>query len=152
MNKITIAIAVILVLVAGWYFLKPGENLGQDNQMDQDNQAEAPKTLVVQLEPQNDSGISGTATLTDAAEGSEVVISLAGSPLDILQPAHIHLNNCANIGGVEYPLNFPLNGRSETMLDVSVDEILVNLPLSINVHKSVAEASVYVACGDIVAP
>jgi hypothetical protein len=146
MNKLIIAIVVAIVLVAGWYFLKPAAD------MEQDNGAEAPKSLVVQLQTQNNSGVTGTATFTETAEGSKVVLNVTGSLLDVVQPAHVHLNNCANIGGVKYPLNFPINGYSETMLDASIEEILAGLPLSVNVHKSVAEASVYVACGDIVAP
>lgn len=146
MNKLYIAIAVIVVLAAGWYFLKPVENIQQDNE------AETPKEFVVQLQTQNNSGITGTATFTEMEEGSMVVLDVTGSLLDVVQPAHIHLNNCANIGGVKYPLSFPVNGHSETMLDVSIAEILAGLPLSVNVHKSAVEASVYVACGDIVDP
>ena len=138
MNKTLITVGVIILLVVGWYLFRSAEDM-------------ASRTLVVQLEPQNNSGISGTATFTDTAGGAEVVFNLTGTPSGIAQPAHIHLNNCANIGGVKYPLTSPMNGNSVTMLNVGIDQILAELPLSINVHKTSQEASVYVACGNIVA-
>lgn len=114
--------------------------------------ASSAKTIVVQLSSQNNSGESGTATLMDVGGKISVVLALSGAPSNIVQPAHIHTGPCATIGAVRYPLTFPVNGQSETMLDVALDDLLKQLPLAINVHKSAAESSVYVACGDIVNP
>ena len=104
---------------------------------------------VVAMSAQNDSGMSGTATLTDMDGSTLVKLELTGAPTGITQPAHIHTGSCAEIGGVVYPLTFPVNGVSETTLNVSLDAILAQLPLALNVHKSAAEANVYVACGDL---
>ena len=106
------------------------------------------KYLMIDLSSQNDSGESGTATITEEEGKAKVVLSLSGS-LAAPQPAHIHTGSCADLGGVKYPLTSPVSGVSETMLDVSANDILSQLPLAINVHKSVEEISTYVACGDI---
>lgn len=115
-------------------------------------QAQPAKTIVVPLATQNNSGQSGTATLMDVNGKTKVTINISGAPADIVQPAHIHTGSCATIGGVKYPLTFPVNGKSETTLDVSIDSLLSQLPLAINIHKSASEASIFVACGDIVNP
>lgn len=107
------------------------------------------RTITITLSSQNNSGESGTATLTDVNGKTGVVLALTGAPSGVTQPAHIHTGSCAAIGGVVYPLTFPVNGKSETTLNVTIDELLKKLPLALNVHKSAAEANVYVACGDI---
>jgi hypothetical protein len=109
----------------------------------------ATKTLVIPLSSQNNSGEAGTATLTDVDGKTNVSISLSGAPASTVQPAHIHTGTCAAIGGVSYTLTFPVNGKSETTLNVLLDDLLKKLPLAINVHKSASEANIYVACGDI---
>jgi len=106
-------------------------------------------TTVITLSEQNNSGMQGTATITEEDGGLTVVLSLTGAPEGIAQPAHIHHNACENIGGVLYPLEFPVNGFSETRLGITMDELLADMPLSLNVHKSPAEAQVYVACGNL---
>lgn len=39
--------------------------------------------------------------------------------------------------------------QSQTELEVSLLDLEEQMPLAINVHKSVEEASVYVSCGDL---
>jgi hypothetical protein len=108
-------------------------------------------TVTLNLMPQNNSGEKGTATLTELEGGkTKVVLNITGQPKDMAQPAHIHVGSCANLGNVVYPLTFPTNGTSETTLDVSLkDDILNKLPMAINVHKSAADISTYVSCADI---
>ena len=135
MNKTVIWIVVAVLVVGGIYWYA--------------NQQPASQSIVFALNAQNNSGMSGEATLT-AMDGSTLVeLELTGAPSGITQPAHIHTGSCANIGGVVYPLTFPVDGASETTLDVSLDALLTQLPLALNVHKSAEEASVYVACGDL---
>lgn len=132
-NKfIWIVVAVILLGGAYWFMTQSGS-----------------QSIVVALSAQNDSGMNGTATLTDMDGSTVVKLDLTGAPAGVEQPAHIHTGSCANIGGVVYPLTSPLNGVSETTLGVSLEEILAGLPLALNVHKSNAESGVYVACGDL---
>lgn len=108
-------------------------------------------SIIVSLTAQNNSGEEGSATLV-ALEGgkTKVTLNLAGAPADIAQPAHIHSGSCANLGEVLYPLTSPVNGQSETTLNVALAEGILNrLPLSVNVHKSSSEVNIYYACGDI---
>lgn len=107
------------------------------------------KTIALALNPQNNSGESGTAKIFDQDGKATVEITLTGQPQEVAQPAHIHVQSCANLGAVKYPLANVVNGKSETKLNITTDELLGQLPLAINVHKSAQEAGIYVACGDI---
>jgi len=140
-NKI-IWVVVAVIVLGGIYWFMNQEPASQPA-------PEASEPVIVTLSAQNDSGMSGTATLTDMDGSTLVVLVLAGAPAGIAQPAHIHTGSCAEIGGVVYPLTFPVNGVSETTLGVSLETILAQLPLALNVHKSAEEVSVYVACGDL---
>lgn len=113
------------------------------------SQNSTPRVLEIALGAQNNSGETGKAELSESNGKTKVELTLVGFPKDIPQPAHIHIGSCANLGAVKYPLSFPVNGKSETVLDVPLSQILNELPLAINVHKSATEASVYVSCGDI---
>lgn len=126
---------VVIVIVAFWVY---GSN-------------KAPKIedIVIQMSAQNDSGQNGTATISEADGKASVVLSMSSLVDSNDQPAHIHLGTCANIGGVKYPLTNIKDGSSETLLDVSIADLLSQGELAINAHKSVAEVSVYTSCGDI---
>lgn len=155
-NIIFAAAIGIFVLGVGAILLAQNRAADQTKQTTESPQIQqaAPLSITVDLAAQNNSGEQGTAILTALGQGkTKVVLNLTGAPQDIPQPAHIHNGSCANLGGVLYPLTFPANGVSETTLDVDLTEDILNrLPLSVNVHKSVAEANIYVSCGDIGAP
>ena len=105
---------------------------------------------VIQLAEQNGSGQTGTATLTETADGKLMVMVELSNGSGVAQPAHIHKGTCANLDPKPaYPLTSLSNGVSDTTVDVSMGTLLGG-QYAINVHKSAAEASVYVACGDIV--
>jgi hypothetical protein len=104
--------------------------------------------ITVPLQPQNDSDIRGTVTITEAAGKARLTIQYNNGLKDTPQPAHIHTGSCAQLGGVKYPLTSAVNGASVTTLNISVAQLLKEKPWAINVHKSVAEADTYVACGD----
>lgn len=108
-----------------------------------------PKSATVTLSAQNSSGESGTATLKEEDGKVKVTLDLMGAPAGVMQPAHVHMGSCANLGAVKYPLTFPTDGKSVTTLDVKWADLKAGLPLAINVHKSPAESTVYVACGDL---
>ena len=110
------------------------------------------KMATVALATQNASGEAGTATLKEVGGKVVVTLDVVGAPADVAQPAHIHMGACPEPGAVKYPLTSPVGGKSETTLDVSFDDLMAQLPLAVNVHKSVAQSKVYVACGDVTKP
>ncbi|MCP6719229.1 MAG: hypothetical protein KJI71_03295 [Patescibacteria group bacterium] len=144
-----ILVIIALVFIGAWTIYYGGS---QSPQVQEDSMMEKKDTKIISLTlaSRNDSGESGTATITEVDGKAKVTLTLSGAPAaDISQPAHIHLNSCTDIGGIKYPLT-DVTGSSETILDVSVEQILSELPLAINVHKSYPEIGVYVSCGNIV--
>jgi len=134
-----------------WAFLVTGEDSDQtqpgDDEEESDDEEET--QITVELEEQNDSGESGTAILKEENNQTTVTITMTGFQEDVSQPAHIHVGSCPDVGAVSYPLTNVLNGESETTLDVTLAQLESELPLGINVHKSVDNASVWTACGDL---
>ena len=112
------------------------------------------ESATIALMEQNNSGQSGTATLTvsDDLKSVTVEINISGGS-EVPQPAHIHAGTCANLDPKPaVPLNNVVNGKSVTVITeesgAGMGDMEAN-EFAINVHKSAAEASVYVACGDI---
>lgn len=104
--------------------------------------------LSVDLAEQNGSGESGTATLTADGEKTKVVIALENPPANP-QPAHIHKGSCTKLDPKPaYGLQNVVGGDSTTVVVVALDD-LRDGDFAVNVHKSGAEADIYVACGDI---
>lgn len=103
----------------------------------------------VALAEENDSGITGSATLTATDDGMTLVeVSLDGAGAGP-QPIHIHPGTCAELDPMpQYPLTSVESGTSTTTVDASLDSLQAGT-FAINVHKSVEEAQIYVACGDI---
>jgi hypothetical protein len=107
--------------------------------------------ITVQLAAQNDSGQTGTATLTPEGDKTKVVILLTHAPSGVAQPAHIHLGTCDKLDKApKWKLEAVKDGRSTTMVPVSLDAILKE-KTAINIHKSAEEIQVYVSCGNIIA-
>ena len=50
---------------------------------------------------------------------------------------------------MKYPLSNVVNGVSETVLNVTFDQLLSERPLGINVHKSATELNISVASGNL---
>ena len=110
------------------------------------------KESVFNFNAQNNSGVSGTATLSEGNGSVKVTLNIKDSILGLLtpaEPAHIHLGSCENIGSVKYPLTSVVNGKSETTLNISLAQLKAELPLAINIHKSAAESNIYIACTDL---
>lgn len=102
-----------------------------------------------QLETLNDSGVTGTAVLTDLGDGStRVVIDVepAGHPE---MPAHVHHGTCAEL--VPQPLHYldvVIDGASDTELPISLADLLAG-DLALNLHVSAQEMGTYTACVDL---
>lgn len=106
--------------------------------------------LTIDLEEIEDSGVSGTATLSSEDGSTTVTIDLSGTPEGGSHPAHIHSGTCDDLGDIVFPLDNVEEGTSETTVEASIDDILAEEHV-VNVHLSEDEISTYVACGEIVA-
>lgn len=153
-NQIFGVIGVLVVVVVGYMLLarqnKPAQQPAVTTTTQETASPATPSEVTVTLSEQSSSDESGVATLAQVDGKVKVTLSLTGAGEDVVQPAHIHVGTCPDVGAVKYPLTSPVNGKSEITLDVTLAQLRSELPLAINVHKSVAEASVYVSCGDLV--
>jgi hypothetical protein len=165
---LAIGIVAVLVIAAGvvYYFgfrqgeegaRIPGNEIqGKDEEVNntaEEGETKAPgKTFMVQLQAQNNSGMTGTAYFSEAENAqTKVVLLMAGVPSSVARPVHIHAGGCPTPGKVEFPLADIVEGKSETLIPVDFPRLADRLPLAVNVHKSFAELTQYVACGDIAA-
>jgi hypothetical protein len=107
--------------------------------------------LTLTLNPQNNSGITGTATFTDIGDGkTRVTIQVDGAGPGP-EPAHIHPGTCAQLDPTPaFTLTNVTNGSSTTDVTSTLDQ-LTGSPFAVHLHKSQDELTVYVACADIVA-
>ena len=103
----------------------------------------------VELATLNDSGVTGSAVLTDLDDGTtrvEVDVDPAGHP-DM--PAHIHPGTCANlVPQPRYPLQNIIGGQSETVIEATLDELFAG-ELALNLHFSTDDYATYTACADL---
>lgn len=107
------------------------------------------QSITVTLAAQSNSGVTGTATLTDLGGGRTRVVINVNPAGNTNMPAHIHEGTCANLNPApKWPLNNVQNGQSTTEVNASLADIRASAT-AINLHKSPQEASVYVACGNI---
>ena len=106
------------------------------------------KPVTVNLMAQNNSGETGTVTFTPQGEKTQVVIKINGAPASA-QPAHIHDGSCAALDPKpRVPLQDVVNGSSTTNVNMKLADIM-SKGGAINVHKSAAELTAYVACGEL---
>lgn len=111
--------------------------------------ARAVGPTTVQLTPQNNSGESGTATLTEQGTKTKVVVDVKGAPAGVAQPLHVHKGACAKLDPKPaYGLATLTNGKSETTIDVPLASLEAG-GFAINGHKSAQDVNTYVFCGDI---
>ncbi len=122
-------------------------------------------TQTLQLTPSRDSGVSGTATLTDTANGVQVQLDVQGIPTadGTEHLAHIHSGaTCADDrAGMGGPVEFPLNsvfaqggaGTSTTVTpNVTLATLFDGTPRYVNVHAEMTGSGVPpgVSCADLV--
>lgn len=102
-----------------------------------------------QLEPKNDSGVSGTVTLTSIGDDrTEVVIDVDPAAYPDM-PAHIHPGMCAEpVPQPKYPLENVRDGSSTTEVPASLADLLADT-VSLNVHRSNDRMDTLNACVDL---
>ena len=154
MNKsLLIVLGAVALLFVGYLVLSGKKQATptypQDSTTQVGEETSNGNQITISLSEQNESGETGEATLVEDNGQVRVTLSIEGFPENTPQPAHIHTGVCPDVGGVKYPLSNVVNGASTTTLKVSLAQLEKDLPLGINVHKSVSESSVYTACGDL---
>lgn len=108
-----------------------------------------PETFSVVLESQNNSGESGIAVFEAVGDKTKVKINLVGFQPGVEQPAHFHGGTCEYPVLEKYDINNVMNGKSETIVDVKLKDLLNDLPLVLNIHKSIEEDTIYTSCAEI---
>lgn len=98
----------------------------------------------------NDSGVSGTITLSRAGTSTIVTLDLDGTPEGGNHPTHFHTGDCTAPGPVVIPLDAVdgTTGISVTQVDVPLDAILTDNHL-VMVHLSPQDLATFVACGEV---
>jgi LPXTG-motif cell wall-anchored protein len=107
------------------------------------------QSLTLTLATQNNSGITGTATLTDLGAGKTRVEIKVNDTSAVPHPSHIHEGSCAQLNPTpQFSLGNVTGGTSTTEVDASLQQLLSS-PHAVHLHKSPDELTVYVACADI---
>ena len=143
----TAALGAALVLAATAPIAAQGTGGSMSSMSHMGGMAMMKAPLTFPLKELNGSGESGRAVLRDTKAGLVVMLTLTGGKG--IQPAHIHKGSCAKLDPKPwYPLKNVINGKSMTTIPgVTIGEIIGKS--AINVHKSLKELPVYVACGDV---
>jgi len=102
------------------------------------------------LVPLHDSGVKGTITMIpEGPKKTKVIAIMTGKKVNHPMPFHIHQGLCRDINPKpKYPLNPIVNGKSETVINVSTASLFQE-PYAFNVHESKKNIKHYVACGNM---
>jgi Cu/Zn superoxide dismutase len=111
-----------------------------------------PVTATVQAK--NNSGITGTVTLTKKGDSTEVAVALSGARAGEKYPSHIHSGTCAKPGDVVAPLGDVTvgqgkSGTSTTMVLTSVLDSARTKFGSLVEQSHMARGMKPVACAEI---
>ena len=153
---VAVIIIIIAVGLAVWLGFRPGvpqpspTPVATGPQRTSDN-----SSSMISLNAQNNSNLNAKYQITAVGSPSgissqtRVILTVSDAPRGVSMPAHIHSGSCASLGAVKYPLTNVVGGTSVTTIDASILQLKLALPLAVNIHKSVAEPGVYVACADL---
>lgn len=90
--------------------------------------------------------LSGKASVIENGAKTIVMLKIANPPLASLS-AKLQTGTCAQPTNTKYNLNTLADGESETELDISFDDLLLQIPVSIGVSKGNTKG--YDFCGDM---
>ena len=138
-----------MVLIVGFFLSRGSKLKTQEVSTEAPAPSPTPQVLSLVLSENSNSGENGTATLKEVDGKVVVSVELTGQPEGTIQPMHIHKGSCPGVGDVLYPLTNAVMGKSETTLEVTMDALLAQAPIAINVHKSTTQPTIYFSCGDI---
>lgn len=92
----------------------------------------------------------GVAVLTALGDKTAIVVKIRGVPPGAVQPMHVHKGRCGALDPTPaWPLT-PLTsqGVSRTTIPVALKSLMAR-SYAINIHESVRDLTVYVACGNV---
>lgn len=106
-------------------------------------------TLDVNLVDWSETGITGTAVLTEDGSATNVQVTLTGDGIVGDHQLHIHNGTCASPGTATYTLNpIDANGSSSSTVNLSMEQ-LTSGSYFINVHPDEANWEAWMVCGNI---
>lgn len=144
-----LGVVAFLILIIGFFVSRGTRLQTQKVSTEAPVPSATPQVMTVVLSENSGSGENGTATIKEVDGKVVVSVELTGQPDGVVQPMHIHKGSCPGVGDVLYPLSNAVLGKSETTLEVTMDELLAQSPIAINVHKSATQPQIYFSCGDI---
>lgn len=124
-----------------------GSNFKNEVKDQNDTASGEEKNGKITLVEQNDSNESGVASVTEVDGKAVVAVTVYGSDTSS-HTASIHSGSCQYSGADVYELANLIDGTSKTTLEISKQQLMWQVPLSIAVHRSATDDEV-VACGDI---
>lgn len=107
------------------------------------------KEATLELKSQNTLKEFGTASFTEVNGKLLVKVVMEGQPKASVQPLQLQVGACGKAGALKYALNSLSNGKSSTVLDMTLSGLLAQKPLSLNVHPSARDLKSVVACGNL---
>lgn len=154
--RLAVFLTIVVAVVAVIFILGSTANTDNTNQNTNTSTSAAtsaepniePKEITIMMSDQNGSGQMGTAKITEIDGRAKLTLQLVGGPNNISQPAHVHDGTCQVLGTIKYPLTTMRNGGSETILPIPFADLMDQLPLAVDVHKSLSEDA-DMSCGDI---
>jgi len=144
-----IAFAIIAVLFGAAMIIinRPPTALPTEELLSQSSDDENIHKIVMKSVYGDD--LNGRAAITDLKDGRvRVIVKITDIfPFKEGKPIHIHEGTCEALGSVKYPLNNVGGGVSNTLLDLTLDQLLRERPLAINILQS--PEGISIACGNL---
>lgn len=94
----------------------------------------------------------GFATISMTQQGLQVDIHTEDSepPLEVKQPAGIYIGTCEKKGKQQYALTPVLDGKSNTTLNATMEQLRSQGPLTLYIYKGEGDLVSYNSCGELV--
>lgn len=147
---VTLFFLTIIIIVV--YFLFGNEPIKlqkTEKNIPVSNQASRFQEINISISEENMSKENGMATIKQEEDKTYITLRINNFPEEIIQPSYIYSGSCNSLGQIVYQLESMSNSKSETILDVSFNEIKKQFPLSIVIHKAPTEMGTIAACGNI---
>lgn len=112
------------------------------------------RSLTATLQPESDSGITGSANVNTVTGSTAAAVTIGGAKSGEVHPWHIHEGTCGSGGPIvgaptAYPvLNVGMDGNASASARVGVG-LDPNKSYYVNIHESPTNLGTIVACGEL---